>query len=72
MSIDLVCQQPVFTDLERAQRGRRPTAFLSCYEYRHVLSPAGGVRESTQVPSTIHLAGGQEWVITNVASPLFK
>ena len=70
--IDLVCQPPTFTDLERAQRGRRPTAVLSCYEYRHVLSPAGGVRESTQVPSTIHLAWGQEWVITNVASPLFK
>ena len=72
VGLDLECQRPEFTDLERAPSGRKPTAVLSCYEIRHVLWPAGGVRESTRVPSTIYLASGQEWVITNVASPLFK
>jgi tetratricopeptide (TPR) repeat protein len=71
--LDLQCQQPVFADLQRGQSGRRPTAVLSCYEKREVLSPAGGVRVQTAEPVTIYLrAEGQVWVITDVTSQLFR
>ena len=52
VGLNLRCQEPLFTDLEPGQSGRTPTAVLSCYEIRHVLSPAGGVRENTKVPSS--------------------
>jgi tetratricopeptide (TPR) repeat protein len=73
VALNLQCQQPVFANLERGQGGRRPTAVLSCYENRQVLSPAGGVRVHTSEPATIYLrAEGQVWAITAVASKLFK
>jgi hypothetical protein len=72
-ALDVQCQQPIFTNLERGQGGRGPTAILTCDEIRQVLSPAGGVRERTRVPTTIFLrVEKQEWVITAVTSQLFK
>ena len=73
VALGLQCQQPDFTDLDRGQGGRRPTAVLSCYERRQVLSPAGGLRWEMTERATLSLrADGQVWVITAVTSQLFK
>ena len=69
------CQPPVFTDLERGQTSRRPTAVLHCYERWQELSPAGGVRVETSHPATLHLRADRDkqvWVITAVTSQLFR